>query len=265
MRRHRLVLASCASSLLIASAASAQTAPAPAGERVPVSVGDASLRAAELQPFSGNWRVVEIAPDGTRTEIDRSADRLEAGVHEGRPVWRQLQHETSGNTGISHVTVIADRATFAPLTAEWRDVRDGSLRRLTYRDGSLHIECGGHLCPPNMTAPAAGAVTERDQPLTGPGFDYWGGSYGLLFALLPLAPGSRFTVPVVHPVQGLFPLQVDVGALEQVDAGGGNMVAAYRVTTPQTGWVYHVSDRPPYWLRLEYVKRDGTRQITERI
>jgi len=63
----------------------------------------------------------------------------------------------------------------------------------------------------------------------------------------------------------LIRLRVDVEAKEVVKAANGKPIEAYRLRTPLTGWVYHVTDRPPYWVRLEYAQPDGTRQITERL
>jgi len=227
-------------------------------------VGDPRVDARSLRPYRGVWRIREQQADGSFKEVERSEERVDAIDRDGRRLWRQAQHETIGNTGVSGMSVLTDFGSFAPLVAEQRDERDGSVKRLTYSGRDATIECGGHLCPPNMKAPATGTVS-RTMPLSEPGFDYWGGSYGLLFATLPLRLGAKFRVPVVHPQQGLIQLRVEVTGIERVNAGGGRMVNAYRIVTPQTGWVYHVSKKAPYWLRLEYKMQSGMIQITERV
>ena len=82
---------------------------------------------------------------------------------------------------------------------------------------------------------------------------------------MPLKSESSYKLPVLHPARGLIRLRVDVEAKETIQAANGAPIDAYRLRTPLTGWVYHVTDRPPFWLRLEYSRPDGTRQITERI
>jgi hypothetical protein len=196
--------------------------------------------------------------------VEESTDRLERARVGGRKVWRQVQHETAGSSPMTDVVVLADARTFEPLLSEWRNIHDGAFRTVRHRGATVELSCGGHLCPPDLPQPPSGPAT-RITAMAGPAFDYWGGSYGLLFATLPLAEHYAATVPVFHPMRGLIRLKVEVAGIEPVDAGGGRMVPAFRLVTPQTGWVYHVSLAPPYWLRLEYRKPDGTIQITERV
>ncbi len=256
--------------LLSAAAAEAQPAATPAAEpqRVRIGVGDPAIDASRLRPYSSRWRIVEIKPGGTRTEVERSTEKFERITWNGRRAWRQVQRETKGNSGVSGLTIIADYKSFAPILVESRDTRDGSFKRISYRGESVLLECAGHLCPPGMTPAGPGLTASRTTNMASAVFDFWGGSFGLLFAALPLSPNLAASVPVFHPVQGLIWLKVDVAGVEQADAGRGRRVAAYRVVTPQTGpkgWVYHVSTSPPYWLRLEYVMPEGTTQITERV
>lgn len=242
-------------SALAATAAQPESVPGPQ---------PAVPNAASLEPFSGAWRIVEIAPDGTRKIVEESTDRLERAAVDGRDVWRQVQHETAGNSGISDVVVLTDARSFEPLLSEWRDTRDGSFRTVRHSGTVAELSCGGHLCPPDLIPPPSGPAKRRTE-MAEQAFDYWGGSYGLLFATLPLAEDYSAMVPVFHPMRGLIRLKVEVTGIESVGAGGGRTVSAFRVVTPLTGWVYHISLKPPYWLRLEYRKPDGTIQITERI
>ena len=229
-----------------------------------LSVGDPRIDARKLKPYAGQWRVVEKRLDGSQVEVERSSEKVDRVRNKGRRVWRQIQHETFGNTGTSDMTVLTDASSFAPLLAEQKDVRDGSLKRISYHGREIGIECGGHLCPPTIKAPAQGTIRHAVRTDAAP-FDYFGGSYGILFAVLPLKVGARFRVPVYSPAQGLIWLRVEVTGTERVNAGGGRMVEAFRVVTPQNGWVYHVSKKPPYWLRLEYRMPSGVIQITERV
>ena len=57
----------------------------------------------------------------------------------------------------------------------------------------------------------------------------------------------------------------DVESRETIEAANGARIKAYRLRTPLTGWIYHLTDKPPYWVRLEYKRPDGSTQITERI
>jgi hypothetical protein len=237
--------------LLTAMVAAADPAPP-----MPLKVGD--LDASRLQPYVSEWRVVEVAADGTSKETQRSFDQLAKVRVEGRPVWRQHQYELpKGGSFDAH----SHFRSFAPIDAFER-AADGGYRKLTYASGTVRLECRSSRCPPDLRD---GQVHQRDIQTETPTFDYWGGSYGLLLALVPLKVGASYELPVLHPARGLIRLRVDVEAKETIKAAKGAPIAAYRLRTPLTGWIYHVTDQPPYWVRLEYARPDGTRQITERI
>jgi hypothetical protein len=246
----------------VAMSAQAPQQPVNLSDYEPITVGDARIDARAMRPFEGQWRVVETGPNGVAVEIERSSERVDRIRKDGRSFWRQVQHEIAGNSGISDMLVLTDGRTFAPLIAEQRDVRDGSLKRISYDGPAVTVECGGHLCPPKIEAPANGTGSKSFR-LDNPVFDYWGG----IFATLPLKVGAKYRLPAFHPVQGLIWLRVEVTGEEEVNAGGGRMKKAFRIVTPQTGWVYHVSKSPPYWLRLEYRMqgKPGVVQVTERV
>ena len=233
-------------------------------EQLPV--GDPRIDASRLRPYEAQWRIVETGADGKSVEVERSSEKVDVIRQNGRKLWRQVQHEISGNTGTSDLLVLTDHRSFAPLVADQRDVRDGSLKQIRYNGSTVTIECGGHLCPPKMDPPAVGTASKTFATDAAP-FDYWGGTFGLLFATLPLKAGAKYSIPVFHPVQGLIRLRVEVTGEEVVSAGGGRKMKAFRIVTPQTGWIYHVSKSPPYWLRLEYhmQAKPGVVQVTERI
>jgi hypothetical protein len=251
--------------LAILAAIAAGSPPTEVVDYVNLSVGDPRVDAKSLRSFRGTWRVLEKKGEGPLVEVERSSEKFDRVRLNGRLLWRDTQHETTGNSGMSDMLLLADAVSFAPVLVEQKDVRDGSLKRIRYGSDGAAIECRGNLCPPNVTAPANGTTT-RTVATGVPTFDYWGGSYGLLFATLPLKVGAKFLVPVFHPVQGLIRLKVDVVGKERVNAGGGRTADAFRIITPQTGWIYHVSKQPPYWLRLEYTKKaDGVFQVSERV
>lgn len=238
--------------IVLSLALAAQAAAAPSQ----LAVGD--LDTSRLKPYVSSWRVLEITPDGKSKEIQRSFDQLAKVAFEGRPAWRQHQYELpAGGSFDGH----SDLRTFAPIDAFER-AADGGYRKLRYEPGVVHLECQGSRCPPDLRD---GAVHRRDIETAVPAFDYWGGTYGLLLALVPLTVDRSYILPVLHPSRGLIQLRVDVEARETIKAANGDRIAAYRLRTPLTGWVYHVTDRPPFWVRLEYSRPDGSRQITERL
>ena len=238
--------------------AEARAAPA-SGAIIPVNLGE--LDASRLRPYVSQWRVVEIAPTGTSRETQRSYDQLAKVSLGGRTVWRQHQYDLAPGQPGGSFDAHSDTRTFAPIDALER-AGDGGYRQLRYEPSVVHLECRGSRCPPDARD---GQVHRRDIPTETATFDYWGGTYGLLLALLPLKPGTSYAVPLLHPARGLIRLQVDVEARETIKAANGAPIAAYRLRTPLTGWVYHVTDRPPFWVRLEYSRPDGSRQITERL
>jgi hypothetical protein len=158
---------------------------------------------------------------------------------------------------------VADRATFAPRSVEARDARDGSFRHTVFEGTRVSITCGGHLCPANMTSRSATDTGSRADSLAVAPFDYFNGSYGMLFAVLTLHEGDHLALPVYHPLRGLFWLSVDVGQREEVRVGARSY-AVWEVRTPQTGFVYKISNAPPYWIRLDVRMPDGSRQRYER-
>lgn len=228
----------------------------PSSAPVPIRIGD--LDASRLKPYISTWRVVEVAPDGNRRVTQSSFDQLAKVTINGTRAWRQHQYEVpAGGSFDGH----SDFTTFAPIDSLER-AADGGYRRLRYEREVVHLECRASRCPPDLRD---GAVHRRDIPTATGTFDYWGGTYGLLLALVPLKVGSSFLLPVLHPARGLIELRVDVEARETITAANGAPIKAYRLRTPLTGWVYHVTDKPPYWVRLEYALPDGSRQITERL
>jgi hypothetical protein len=240
--------------LVVAALALAGASP-DAKEPIRLEVG--SLDASRLRPYVSEWQVVEIAADGTSTVRERSFDQLAKVRLGGRWAWRQYQYAVPAGGSFDGN---ADFRTFAPIDALER-AADGGYRKLTYARDVVRLECRSSRCPPDLRD---GTVHTRDVPTAAPTFDYWGGTYGLLLALVPLKVGAAYDIPVFHPARGLIRLRVDVEAKETIRAADGSAIAAYRLRTPLTGWVYHVIDRPPYWLRLEYSRPDGSRQITER-
>lgn len=241
---------------MAASAASAQQAPAGNAAPIQLKVGD--LDSSRLKPYVSEWRVVEVAKDGIAKESQRSFDRLAKVTVQGRPAWRQHQYELPSGGGFEGHS---DFKTFAPIDAYER-AADGGYRKLTYRADSVHLECRSSRCPPDLRD---GAVHRREIATAQATFDYWGGTYGLLLALVPLEVGKSYALPVLHPARGLIQLRVDVEGRETIKAANGDSIDAFRLRTPLTGWVYHLTDGPPYWVRLEYARPDGTRQITERL
>jgi len=244
--------------LAIGAAGSLAAADASVAAAAPIQLRVGDLDAARLHPYVSKWRVVEIAPDGTAKEVQRSFDQLARVRLDGRLVWRQHQYEIpSGGSFDGN----SDLRTFAPIDAYER-AADGGYRKLRYEPSVVHLECRGSRCPPDLRD---GAVHRRDIQTDVATFDYWGGTYGLLFAALPLKVGKSFLVPVFHPARGLIQLRVDVESRETIEAANGARIKAYRLRTPLTGWIYHLTDKPPYWVRLEYKRPDGSTQITKGI
>jgi hypothetical protein len=237
----------------VGTAAEPQTTP------IQLKVGD--LDAGRLKPYVSAWRVIDISPGGTRKESQRSFDQLALEDLNGRRIWRQHQYDLAAGQPAGSFDGRSDARTFAPIDALERGP-EGAYRSLRYEPSTVHLECRGSRCPPDIRD---GEVHRRDLPTPAPTFDYWGGTYGLLLALVPLKPGTSYLVPVLHPARGLIQLQVDVERRERIKAANGAEILAYRVRTPLTGWVYHVTEDAPYWVRLEYSRPDGSSQITERL
>ena len=242
--------------LALSLLSAAATAP---GQPVQLRVGD--LDASRLKPYVSEWRVVEVSATGASRETQRSFDQLVKVRVNGRLAWRQHQYDMAAGQPGGSFDGLSEYRSFSPIEAIERG-NEGAYRFLRYEPTVVHLECRRSRCPPDLRD---GRVQRRDIATEVPTFDYWGGTYGLLLALVPLEPGKSYKLPVLHPAHGLIQLQVDVERKETIQVGDGAKIEAYRLRTPLTGWIYHVTREAPYWVRLEYSRPDGSRQITERL
>jgi hypothetical protein len=144
---------------------------------------------------------------------------------------------------------------------ESRDARDDSFASTRFSEARADVICAGHLCPRDLASPSPRDTTRKSVPLGRLVFDYWGSSFGLLFAGMVLAPGTVATLPVYHPLRGVILLDVSVGDSAQRDRGDGRMVTAFAVRVrQQPGFLYYVSREAPYWVSLDLTRPDGSRQ-----
>src|SRR3954467_10776241 len=97
---------------LVAATVPAAAPPLPAGYQQ-IHLGDPRIDARRLRSYGSAWRIREQQADGSFKEVERSDERVDVIVKEGRRVWRQIQHETSGNSGASGMLALTDYRSFS--------------------------------------------------------------------------------------------------------------------------------------------------------
>lgn len=247
-------LAPCVALALFAvSPAFAQPAPP-----VALQVGDARLEAARLQPYRARWK--ETLVNAVHQVIERGtwAEELVRESREGRDVFvRSLVVTSPDGTERERYRVVVDARTFAPLRSEWSSA--GKSYEYDY-DGTsvrgVRVNEGG-------AEPVRIAAT-----LPQPAFDYYGGLMELFLALLPNAPGARFTFPAALSTSGALADQsglhwplVEVFAEEAARGAAGAVVRARRLEANTQYGFYKVwvIDAPPYVVRTVLLLPPGGR------
>ena len=121
--------------------------------------GDPAVNGSFLEPYSSEWTVGQLKPDGTTRKVGDWADRVEIEEQNGRPAVRRTQTAIFGATRFRYVNV-ADPATMAPILSE-EESSTGSFEHLAF-DGTRVRH--------RHRATPAGGVEERDLPLAMPVF-----------------------------------------------------------------------------------------------
>jgi hypothetical protein len=250
MRNRSLALA-CGFSLLLPAIIASQT--------VELKSGDPRIHGERLQPFTNQWKMKVVAPEGTVLEDAGTwADQLEAVSIGGRPCWKRTQFATfkrkTGEVAATTRTVnVFDGKTLVPISREFERHMVGgedSKLKITFRGNSMKIE-----------NTEKGKTEVREVPAT-EAFDFYGGVYALLWVALPLKQDFIATFPSYtedeHP-EIVQQVTYKITGSETMEAGSAGKKNAWIIESDTSiGYLkYWISENPPYIIRMDYKDKTG--------
>jgi len=245
----------------IASASANDTAP------VKVTVGDASVNGAKLQPYKNAWGMTVIKPDGTvLPDVGVWEDSLEVVNLNGRECFQRTQvarYKRNGEVVATTTTInVFDRKTMAPISRSFG--RHGGpagdrKQAITFGKDSMKVD-----------TTVNGKSEVRDVPATS-AFDFYGGLYAVLWVTLPLKNGYLATLPSYsededHPEKVSW-VTFQVTGSETIEAGARGKVQAWVVNCDSDigNLKYWVSEESPYIIRMDYQQKNGPTWVLKMI
>jgi hypothetical protein len=225
----------------------------PASEPNSLQVGDAKLTGSQLKPYTNLWILTQQKPGGQSEQRGQSeqtgtwSDSLETTNYEGRPAMKRTQIAKYEKKGIQLTFVsVFDPTTMAPFSFDYTRSDNGNIRHVEFRGKNViyrHVDSTG-LKPEEATV-------KLDRQV----FDFYGGMYGMLVSMLPLAEGYTAKIPAFDTNKMAIDwVPVRVTGRETVDAGRGKKAEAWIVETPtklygrMTWWV---TKEPPYVIKAQ--------------
>jgi hypothetical protein len=251
VRNHSLVLA-CGFSLLPVILAS---------QTVELKSGDPRIHGEHLQPFTNQWKMKVVGPDGTALEDAGTwTDQLESASVDGRSCWKRTQSATfkrkTGEIAATTRTVnVFDAKTLAPISREFERHMVGG------EDSKLTITLHGNSMKIENTE--KGKTETREVPTT-EAFDFYGGVYALLWVALPLQQDFTATFPSYtedeHP-EAVQQVTYKITGRESMEAGSTGKRDTWIIESDTSiGYLkYWISENPPYIIRMDYKDKTGAK------
>ena len=229
------------------STESGQSNNSPGDKSSSVEVGDAKLTGSQLKPYTNLWILTQQKPGGQSEQTGTWSDSLETTNYEGRPAMKRTQIAKYEKKGIQLTFVsVFDPTTMAPFSFDYTRSDNGNIRHVEFRGKNViyrHVDSTG-LKPEEATV-------KLDRQV----FDFYGGMYGMLVSMLPLAEGYTAKIPAFDTNKMAIDwVPVRVTGRETVDAGRGKKAEAWIVETPtklygrMTWWV---TKEPPYVIKAQ--------------
>ena len=243
------------------------------GTPITVKVGDPSIDASFIRPYSTKWKVMGRAPDGSVVQMGIWTDATRVDTINGREVLlrRQAWIYDKGAEGYYN---IVDHKTMAPVLSQHAS-SDGFYRRMEFGRDGKSVRYQMFLPPPpaqgkpmKMSAPMRQGVIKLKRPC----FDFNTGMFGLLIAGFPLKEGYAARFPVFRSYDPKAqPAWVDfeVKGKETVPAGIGKTMETWLVVvhSPDTGEVItlNLAKQAPYVIQLRqpWAGRDWTFEMID--
>jgi len=230
-----------------------------ASQTMELKSGDSRVHGERLQPFTNQWKMKVVRPDGTVLEDAGTwTDQLESVSISGRPCWKRTQFATfkrkTGEIAATTRTVnVFDARTLTPISREFERHMaggDDSELRIIFHGNSIKIE--------NVEKGKTGV---REVPTT-KAFDFYGGVYALLWVTLPLQQDFAATFPSYtedeHP-EIVQQVTYKITGRERMEAGSSGKKDTWIVESDTSiGYLkYWISEGPPYIIRMDYKDKTG--------
>ena len=187
-------------------------------------VGDPALDGKRLGRYTAKW-TQSVLREGEWTEVAVLTETARPTRRNGRAVLEHVQ-QTEAASGVQvENTMIFDHATLAPLKLS-QQISGGPPQAPRER----LFEFDGHKVR-TRTTKADGQVEDAEAELASPMF--YGMTFGLVLAALPLEEGYRAKLPVLMPQQGntKYWIIARVVGRERFETGEGKTVEAWTVET----------------------------------
>ncbi len=196
-------------------------------------------------------------------------DKLEPATWQGHAAFRREQANTrpGGTDYVGWFTNVFDTATFQPYFSEHRR-KDGLFVR--YEFDGLHVrETKSKLDVNSAPRTPPGTPIEtvtREFTLSEPVYDYFGGTFGVVFTGIPLRAGLQGSFPALSFSSDGSPVvtrvKYRVSGPENVRNDDCTPVSAWKIETDADAdnpvYVYYVTCQTPRVQRLAYRQDDST-------
>jgi len=258
----RIIISALWCALLIATSVFAKDT-----DPVKVTVGDAAVSGAKLQPYKNSWGMTVIKPDGTvLSDVGTWDDLLELVNVNGRECFRRTQiarYKKNGQVVTTTTTInVFDRKTMAPISRSFEKHGGPAGDRsqsITFGEKSMKIE-----------TTVDGKPVVKEVPTTA-AFDFYGGLYAVLWVALPLKNGYLATLPSYsededHP-ESVSWVTFQVTGSETTEAGAKGKMQAWVLNCDSDigNLKYWVSEDSPYIIRMDYKQKNGPTWVLKMI
>ena len=226
-----------------------------------ITVGDSQVHGERLQPYTNQWQMKVVRPDGSALEDAGTwTDQLEAVSIDGKQCWKRTQSakfkKSTGEVAATTKTVnVFDARSMAPISREFeRHIvgGDDSKLRITFSRNSMTVE--------NTEK----GKSEVHEIAASNAYDFFGGVYALLWVALPLKPNFSATFPSYtedeHP-ELVQQVSYKITGREKLQTGNLKRADTWVIESDTSiGYLkYWISEEPPYILRMDFKDKTGAR------
>src|SRR5215813_13651607 len=224
-----------------------------------IKVGDSQVHGERLQPYTNQWHMKVVRPDGNVLEDAGTwTDQLEAVSMDGKTCWKRTQSAAfkrkTGQVAATTKTVnVFEAKTMAPVSREFeRHIAGGddSKLKITFQRNSMTVES------------TEKGKSEVHEFATSNAYDFYGGVYALLWVALPLKLDFSATFPSYtedeHP-ELVQQVTYKVTGRESLETKNAKKADTWLIESDTSiGYLkYWISEKPPYILRMDFRDKTG--------
>ncbi|MBS1717799.1 MAG: hypothetical protein JSS72_08715 [Armatimonadetes bacterium] len=204
--------------------------------------GSPQIDATVLKPYFNVWAYSAKLATGEQRTMGLWSDRLMEDIVDGRKCWKRVQGMTYYKGKSSLNLNVFDQTTLEPVSSYLVGPDGMTLEREFVKNGVKST-----LTRPGEKPKLTQATYD------GPAFDFWGGTYGLILATLPLKIGDSGVLNSFAELEdSLQDAPFKVVRNEEIEAGwlGKTPSTVVEVASPAYTMYFYLSKKPPYILRL---------------